>query len=234
MHCFPLQFKHNAGGICRWSVMSCGYRSGWQDNYLFTQFISKAAPPDTTHTVRVIVDILYTLSSCRARYNCNPKFQLLKFETDGPQPREVFTDHTNYQSIRVRTGSSAVTQRLVENIDIPANIEGIYLAVRDNTSCIQVAQMQVYRYQCPRKQEGLVVFPDTAAPVNGNMTITAQCMPDSYPVTDMDILCYDTGYWSGSGRCRCYPGYYRHRGVEGDYCVRKQSYVTGIVVYANC
>ncbi|CAI8036631.1 Ephrin type-A receptor 4-B [Geodia barretti] len=227
----PTYFKHNAGGICRWSVMSCGYRSGWQDNYLFTQFISKAAPPDTTHTVRVIVDILYTLSSCRARYNCNPKFQLLKFETDGPQPREVFTDHTNYQSIRVRTGSSAVTQRLVENIDIPANIEGIYLAVRDNTSCIQVAQMQVYRYQCPRKQEGLVVFPDTAAPVDNDITIIAECMPNSSPVTpnDMAMTCDKDGNWMGAGSCRCDPGYKRVRGRNGESCVACQegTYRTG-------
>ena len=205
--------------------MSCGWRSSdrnfWQDNYLFTQFISKAAPSNTNHNVRVVVDIQYTLSSCRERLGCNPKFELLKFETSGPQPREVYTDVTNYQSIRIRTGSSAASQRLVENIEIPANIEGLYLAVRDNRSCIQVAKMEVYRYQCNSKQEGLVIFPETAAPAESDMTITAQCMPNSSPVVrgDMDMTCDSDGNWRGSGRCKCDPGYKRVSGQSGESCV---------------
>ena len=218
--------------------MSCGWRSSdrnyWQDNYLFTQFISKAAPPNTNHNIRVVVDIQYTLSSCRERLGCNPKFELLKFETSGPQPREVYTDVTNYQSIRIKTGSSAASQSLIENIGIPANIEGLYLAVRDNRSCIQVAKMQVYRYQCNSKQEGLVIFPETAAPMSSNMTVTAQCTPHSYPVTHMDVVCTDNGQWSGSGQCRCNPGYYRQTGIEGDYCSGKYYIITTFFLKWSC
>ena len=219
-----LQFKHNSGGLCQWSVMSCGYRSGWQDNWLFTQFISKAAPPNTTHTVRVVVEISYTLSSCRSRYNCHPTFRLYKLDANGPLPREVYTNVSKYVSVRNRNGASTLSQNLVETIDVPANVGGFYLAIRDNRSCIQVSQIKVYRHQCYSKQEGLVVFPDTAAPVENDMTITAGCMPHSTPVSagNMAMTCDSDGNWRGRGQCRCDAGYKREAGENGgESCVGK-------------
>ena len=121
-------------------------------------------------------------------------------------------------SVRNRDGASSLSQNLVETIDVPANVDGFYLAVRDNSSCIIVSQIQVYRNQCYSKQEGLVVFSEIAAPVDGNITVTAQCMPNSSPITDMDMHCVAEGYWEGSGQCRCNPGYHRVTGEEGDYC----------------
>ena len=204
-----LQWRHNAGGFCSWSVRSCGFSSGPQDNWLFTQFISKEVPPNTTHTVRAIIDISYTLTSCRTRYRCNPVFRLYKFETDGPQPREVYTDRSNYESVRNKTGASAITQTLTESIAVGPGVGGFYLAIRDLSSCIQLARMQITRYQCRVKQEGLVIFPETAAPVDDQMTVTSLCMPNSTPVSSMNMVCDKEGNWGGQGICKCDAGYKR-------------------------
>ena len=205
-------------------MRSCGYRSGWQDNWLFTQFISTAVPLNTTHTVRVIVEIKYTISSCRTRHGCFAVFRLYKYETDGPQPQEVYTNPANYESVRNKSGHSTLTQTITESIAVPPSVRGLYLAIRDNRSCITVSQVKVFRHQCRQKQEGLVIFPETAAPMDDNITVTSYCMPNSVAITEMDMVCDTNGQWTGSGRCRCIPGYYRVTVDRRDYCERELWY----------
>jgi hypothetical protein len=214
----PTYFMHNAGGVCRWSVMSCGYRDGRQENWLFTQFIALNTPEGTDYSVTAIIDVLYTLSSCRERYNCNPTFKMYMFKTDGPKSRDVYTTRSNYELIKKRKRSSPLTQNVVVKVNIPPSVAGFYIAVLDNTSCIQVAQMKVYRHQCTEKQEGLVVFPERASPSTPTMNVTSLCMPNSRPVTSMTMTCDKTGAWDGSGRCKCNPGYKRVPAEEGDKC----------------
>ena len=191
--------------------MSCGYPSGFQNNWLFTQFISKNVPGQTNYTVTVTIDLSYTLSSCRRRYNCNPEISVFKFDTSGPQPRSVYTDRSNYKLLINKPGASTRTQNILLKVDILPEVEGFYLAIKDNTSCIQVAQLQVYRYQCGEKQERLLMFPVTAAPAMAvsNMTVTHGCMPNSSPNSNVDMMCDNMGLWSGEGDCICDPGYVR-------------------------
>ena len=105
-------------------------------------------------------------------------------------------------------------------VEIPPEVEGFYTAIQDNTSCIQVAQLKVYRHQCSEKQEGLVVFPATAAPVSGAMTVTTLCVPNSLPVTSMLVECNSMGFWNGSStECVCDPGYVKRVNSEhNEFC----------------
>jgi hypothetical protein len=215
----PTYFQHNAGGLCRWSVSSCGYTAGAQDNWLFTQFISKTTPSNTNHDISVVIDLLYTLSNCRKRFGCTPAIEILQFNTTGPQPRSVYTDPANYYRIKRKSGSSTLTQSLTIKVNVTRAIGGFYLAVRDRTSCIQVVQLRVYRHECARKQEGLVVFPATAAPITDSMTVTTVCMPNAHPVTDMSVTCDSSGIWDGSAECVCDAGYITATDSDGNkYC----------------
>ena len=140
----------------------------------------------------------------------------------GPQSRDVYTNTSNYHRIWRKSGSSTLTQTMTINMTCTPDIKGCYIAVRDRTSCIQVVQLRVYRHECAAKQEGLVVFPDMAAPVWGNMTVTTECMPNSSPATDMSVLCDSSGYWYGSAKCVCDPGYIMKTDSNGDnYCERE-------------
>ena len=218
------QFQHNAGDRCRWILMSCGYPAGFQNNWLFTQFISKTVPGQTNYNISITIDITYILSSCRARYNCNPEISVFKFDTSGPQPRSVYTDRSNYKLlINNKPGTSTRAQTILLNVDILPEVEGFYLAIKDNTSCIQIAQLQVYRYQCPQKQEGLVIFPETAAPPDEDLIVNVQCMPNASPITSVSVICNATGYWHGSAQCECDPGYIRKNdSEENDFCEGKK------------
>ena len=101
-------------------------------------------------------------------------------------------------------------------------MQGFYFAVKDNTSCIQVSRLQIYRHQCPQKQEGLVIFPETAAPAYGVLIVNVQCMPNSSPVTGAPVICNGTGYWHGSVQCVCNPGYVQKvDSEENEFCEGK-------------
>ena len=217
LHLLPalcLQFKQTTGGICRWSVKSCGYRSGEQENWLFTQYIKKMAPSSTNYNVSLFIDFLFTISNCRQRHRCTPTMEVYKFDVNSPQPRDIYTNRNNYALVHRKSGASQFTQSLSINKTLSADTLGFYIAVRDHTSCIQIAQMLVYRYQCSQKQVGLVIFPETAAPITDRITISALCVPNASPVTDMDVTCDSRGHWDGSGTCKCDPGYIFNRGNQ--------------------
>ena len=118
-----------------------------------------------------------------------------------------------------KSGSSTLTQTLTVNVTVTPDIEGFYLAVRDRTSCIQILQLRVFRHECETKQEGLVVFPDNASPINNDMSVTTDCMPNASPMTDMSVRCDSSGYWTGSAECVCDPGYIMRTDSDGNnYC----------------
>ena len=107
-------------------------------------------------------------------------------------------------------------------VTLAPSIAGFYLAVCDRTSCIQIVQLRVYRQECARKQEGLVVFPATAAPITDSMTVTTVCMTNAHPVTDMSVTCNSLGYSDGSAECVWDPGYITATDPDGNnYCERK-------------
>ena len=204
-------------------MLSCGFQEGFQDNWLFTQYINKTVPPNTDYDVTVNLKMIYTLTNCRERYNCNPVIEVYMFNTNGPQSRGVYTNRENYRRIARKRGASAMAQQLTITETIPPGDAGFYIAVRDHRSCIKVSQFKVFRHQCKRNQRGLVVFPETAAPVDAPQHVTAMCVDNAYSVTDLSVQCLSTGVWSGSAVCVCNAGYERKTNSDGEYYCRRES-----------
>ena len=202
--------------------MSCGYREGHQDNWLFTQYIKKSAPANTNYNVKLIIDMSYTVSNCRTRHGCNPDIAVYIFNTTRQQERESYTDPDNYKLLNKTRGASFLTKMMHIEVEVPPSVAGSYIAVHDNTSCVTVAQLKVSRYQCKTKQVGLVVFPETAAPVEHDLRVTASCKPHSSPITDLTVTCDSTGHWSGSATCVCDPGYKKVFGSDKKYICERE------------
>ena len=193
--------------MCRWSVQSCGYRTGRQENWLFTQYILKDTPLNTDYNVSICIEIVYRISNCRPRHGCNPEIEWYNFITDSEQPREIYTNRDMYNRIYFKrvTQTSPRTEKICFNITVTQT--GFYMAVRDPNSCITISKVLVTRFQCPAKQEDLVLYPETAAPVNNDMTVLTECVPNASPVTELEVTCDSTGYWAGVPTCECNPGY---------------------------
>ena len=177
------------------------------------------APSNTYHDISVFIELIYTVTDCRRRFGCIPAIEVYQFNTNEPQSRDVYTNTSNYFRIQRKSGSSTLTRTLTINVTVTPDIEGFYVAVRDRTSCIQILQLRVFRHECKTKQEGLVIFPDNAAPIEDDMNVTTECMPNASPATDMAVRCDNAGYWTGSADCVCDPGYIMRTDSDGNnYC----------------
>ena len=231
--------------MCRWSVQSCGSTIGVQENWAFTQYISKAAPAGTNYDVKVCVQISYRISNCRSRNGCNPEFEVYQFITDSKQPSSVVRDKTRYtRSFRIRT-ETPITSTDEFCFTVPSQNQGFYLGLRDPNSCILVSRVLAYRRECAAKQTGLVSFPDTATSVDGqSRSVNAKCVDNAEPVSSsMNVQCLNNGLWSGLPQCRCKAGY-REATVGGEkrcigmsLCMSPCPYVftslTGSQTYCN-
>ena len=209
----------NAGGLCRRSIQLCGYREGKLDNWVFTQHISKATPPGTDIPVKVCVKLTYRVSSCRSRFGCSPVMEVYKYDVDGVIPAPVLYQSTEkFSLVYKHTGTSAISVKDSFCFDMQPNRAGFYLALRDQTSCITLSHMLVYRRQCAEKQIGLVNYPATASDSRSPRTVSATCTQNAEPVTSLEVQCLSTGLWTTGSvpPCRCEPGYreINERGVK--------------------
>ena len=64
---------------------------------------------------------------------------------------------------------------------------------------------------CPAKNEGLVQYPTTLAPVNGSKTVTIYCAENAHTISStMDVQCANDGSWSDFiPVCECDVGYHK-------------------------
>ena len=95
--------------------------------------------------------------------------------------------------------------------------------MRDPSSCITVQRVLVYRYECHKKKDGLVIFPRTAAPVDECVYVNAICVPNAAKITSLEVKCSKDGVWSGTPKCSCLPGFKMHVDKDGGQsCVGEQ------------
>ena len=135
--CPHFQWQHGGGGICRYQAQVCGYTVGPQNNWLFTQHISKAVPATDSYTVRVFVNVTYFLQSCRTRTRCNPHFRVLKYITASRQRRDTCSDTSLYSGSGImpsNTIGSETTDGVVSDLlyfDMTTSQDGLYLSLQD-------------------------------------------------------------------------------------------------------
>ena len=91
------------------------------------------------------------------------------------------------------------------NFALGSQYEGFYLAFRDQNSCGQIRRVMVYHNICPRRTEGLVIYPETPTG-NTSVPVSHECAANA-EMTGGGLLCAPDGTWSGSPSCGCVPRY---------------------------
>ena len=211
----------------------CGYvaDTGLQNNWLFTQYISKALPQTAadTYTVRVYVNITYTFLSCRVRANCREEFLLQNYITNSEQQSLTCSQNSQFSGsaimpsniIRKSSNSETSTARY---FNMTADQDGFYFAVQDIGSddlrgtCAAISKLIIYRHECRAQAVGLVRYPATQAPASGTVSVTTQCVPNAQKSSSsLDVMCSSDGYW-GSERptCQCNVGYQTATNGDGN------------------
>ena len=121
----------------------CGYLEGPQNNWLFTQHISKDIEPDVDYDVTIFVNITYRLTNCRTDLGCVPRFKILNYKTNSPQSQSNYRDTGRYNIIGT---ADTIFTRTTENFDfqLSSSERGFYLAFQDEGTCITLSQVIVY------------------------------------------------------------------------------------------
>ena len=204
----------------------CGYvaDTGSQDNWLFTQYISKALPQTAadTYTVRVYVNITYTFLSCRVRAYCREEFLLQNNITNSEQQSltcsrtSQFSDNAIMPSNIIRKSSNGETST-ARYFDMTADQDGFYFALQDIGSgnlrgtCVAISKLIIYRHECRPQAVGLVRYPVTQAPADDtdNGKVTAECVPNAHrSSSSLNVSCGTDGYWGSEiPTCVCNAGY---------------------------
>lgn len=213
------QWKYDGSG-CQYSMVKvCSLVQGYQNNWLFTQYINKNVPANDYYPVRVFVNITYSFMTCSGRVPCSPEFKLLKYVTNSQQPRTTYTNTSLY------SGKGIMPDNIVKNttlsgtkhfyFDMSEEDKGFYLALQDHDedrgACVTVSRVLVYRHQCRAHVENLVHFPAIQAPVSGTVSVRSECTRNAHhqSISGLVHVCTSEGQWSNAQvACECDVGYY--------------------------
>ena len=203
----------------------CGFPAGTQDNWMITQHISRMV--DGTALPQVNVQVDFQLNSCTQMNNCGRTFAFHKYETstiDATAARNL----SNYEFVPPRItptdGSGDVRENSSVQIDFSTAATGVYLGIRDETSCVFVHRVLVFYYVCPAETSDLITRPEMIAPRIGNsapIVVNGQCVENSSPENGIGarLTCSQNGVWGGLGGagCVCDTGF--QRSLDGRSCV---------------
>ena len=117
----------------------------------------------------------------------------------------------NYEQFgRARPSSTTRPYSETYPFTLDPSENSFYVAIQDVGTCVGILRLRVYRYICPSRQEGLVLYPETPAPVSGSVNVQFTCVDNAYiPESVSDIVtCYHNGTWSTDiPVCECNVGY---------------------------
>ena len=183
------------------------------------------------------MNMTYRVHSCRSRQGCKPVIRVYKYIRNSPISTSAFSSESitrNFDQVFRRTGTLAVS--VVDSFCFTVNRRdaGFYLAIRDETSCILLSRMIVYRRQCAAQQVGLLQYPETASSPSGTRTVRAQCVENSLPVSSLNVQCRNDGLWAEStARCQCRDGYRQVGEGENTRCEGMYIHVQFITSYLH-
>ena len=229
---FFLQWQHGPGGLCTYQAQVCGFTasSGPQDNWLFTQYISKSPTAADTYNVRVYVNITYQFLSCRETVGCRLEFRLQNYMTNSEQQSLTCSQTSQFSGSaimpsNINTGSSNIETSKTRYFDMTATQDGFYFALQDvgdgdlRGTCVAISRLIIYRHECRAQAVGLVRYAVTQAPASGTVSVTTQCVPNAQrSSSSLDVECSSDGHW-GSERpvCMCSPGYQLSTDGDGNH-----------------
>ena len=192
----------------------CGYLNGAQNNWLFTQHISKDIEPDVDYDVTIYLNVTYRITNCRADLGCVPRFNIQKYKTNSPQSQSNYQNSDIYSLIGT---ADTIFTRATDTFDfqLSSSERGFYLAFQDEGTCVTVSRVIVYRRRCPGQQIGLVVYPEIQSPASGRVEAEASCVENAYAESDLGLMCDSEGTWTGSPVCSCDVGYKQVSDTEG-------------------
>ena len=179
-----------------------------QNNWLFTQHISM----DLDHSVHkyalnITVEVVYPLQSCRLQLNC--EFRLLNYKTNTPQLPSTkasgYMNTENYEQFGIARPHALYFER--HNFTLDPSDTGFYVALQDTGTCVRISRLRVYRYICPKRQVGLVLYPETPAPVSGSVNINVKCVDNAVVSGSPQATCHSNGTWGPNTQCKCNLGY---------------------------
>ena len=187
---------------------------GIQNNWLFTQHINK----DFNHTkyaysVQIRVEVIYALQSCRDRLDCDMGFRLLNYITDTQQVADTtgdgYMNTENYDEFgRARPSSTTRSYFETYPFTLDASDTGFYVALRDKGTCVGISRLRVYRYNCPSRQVGIVLYPETPAPETGSEGVDVSCVANANISGSPQVICHSNGTWGPENPvCKCHCGY---------------------------
>ena len=226
--CFVYFQWQQSAGTCQFQIKVCGFRQPGvpQDNWLFTQHVSKSFDANTNnYPVEILVDITYALQICRSNRNppCNTRFKLYRYITNSQQLPSTsgsgFMNKANYVSFGTATPARTGTRYTeTHRFTLQPQQTGFYIAIEDTGTCVIVGRLLVYRHNCKSMQNKLVLYPETPAPVSSSRNIDITCVPNADVCGSPEVPCDSDGMWGPQNpRCECRAGY-EDRGTE---CNRK-------------
>ena len=194
----------------------CGFREegATQNNWLFTQHIDKSVDPSLdNYLIQIHATITYAFGSCRERHGCDPQFKIHLYKTNSQRLPSTsgagFMNRNNYVLLRtVDVVELLLTYDEVVTFEMQPGETGFYIAIQDEGTCMGISRILVQRFNCKPFQDGLVIYPDSPAPVSGNAPIMVSCVSNGEILGSATVTCSSEGEWgSQTPTCGCKTGY---------------------------
>ena len=132
-------------------------------------------------------------------------FRLLNYKTNIQQlPSTTGSGYMNIENYEQfgRARSTTQTARFeTHTFTLNTSETGFYVALQDTGTCVGISRLRVYRYNCPSRQVGLVLYHGTPAPVSGSVNVNSGSVSKT-------VACNHDGTWSTEVPvCECNLGY---------------------------
>ena len=202
----------NQAAGCSHSLLAC-HTQGQQNNWLITQYIniSNTAVTDINVNATFVTSVKDCVSGCAQTvpiriYQTNTVDEEGRMNTTGnygaPVARLIHT-----------TGGGQHQESDNKVIPITLGTTGLYLALTDEGTCVEVSRLVVSYTVCPAQMVNLVSYPETAAPTINNVRdkmVAGSCVdPASHVRGSLTLECNFGGLWGSNvdAVCQCDPGY---------------------------
>ena len=131
----------------------CGYRQDdrnvMQDNWLFTQYISKNNSAENSATI--FINITYRIGTeCNVhKLGCKREFELYYYAVNSKQSRRAYHNITRYTRLSTVSPGDSQFDFVNEELGftLPPRQSGFYIAIRDTGTCVSVSRITVYQYK---------------------------------------------------------------------------------------